>query len=124
MSSITRDICIPTEFDVGKVREYWSLLKTWHEGVPEFLRLSGVTSECSDYAHKTSVLLTHCAYLGSIMLLTKRVLVERVKEAIEAVPSHVRKDMDEFSLMNISAARQLAQVISNSGKCSWLYSLL
>ena len=117
MSVITRDICAPKTFEMCQVREYNGQLKTWHDNLPEYLKLSEALDFKSDSAHRTSILLTHCAYLGSLILLTRRILIAQTKslrgEAQEIVFGDVDHEMVKLSHDCIYAARQLATVFSS-----------
>lgn len=115
MSAITRDICAPTTFEMSQVREYNGQLKTWHDNLPGYLKLSEALNFKSDSARRTSILLTHCAYLGSLILLTRRILIAQTKslrgEAQEIVFGDVDHEMVKLSHDCIYAARQLATVV-------------
>lgn len=114
MSAITRDICAPETFEMGQVQEYSRQLKTWHDNLPEYLTLTKALDFKSDSAQRTSILLTHCAYLGSLILLTRRILVAQTKslrgEMQQTVIGDTGHDMVKLSHDCIYAARQLATV--------------
>lgn len=115
MSAITRDICAPESFEISQVQEYSRQLKTWHDNLPEYLTLTEALDAKSDSAQRTSILLTHCAYLGSLILLTRRILVAQTKslrgEMQQTVIGDTEQDMVKLSHDCIFAARQLATVI-------------
>lgn len=115
MGAITRDICAPKTFEMSQVREYNGQLKTWHDNLPDYLKLSEALDFKSDSAHRTSILLTHCAYLGSLILLTRRILIAQTKslrgETQEIVFGDVDHEMVKLSHDCIYAARQLATVV-------------
>ncbi|KAF8417947.1 hypothetical protein EV426DRAFT_710151 [Tirmania nivea] len=115
MSAITRDICAPKTFEMRQVREYNGQLKTWHDNLPDYLKLSEALDFKSDSAHRTSILLTHCAYLGSLILLTRRILIAQTKslrgEMQEIIFGDVDNEMVKLSHDCIYAARQLATVV-------------
>lgn len=117
MSAITRDICAPQTFEMSQVREYNAQLKTWHDNLPGYLKLSEALDFKSDSAHRTSILLTHCAYLGSLILLTRRILIAQTKclrgETQQIVFGDVDHEMVKLSHDCIYAARQLATVFSS-----------
>lgn len=114
MSTITRDICAPETFEMSQVQEYSRQLKTWHDNLPAYLTLTEALDSKSDSAQRTSILLTHCAYLGSLILLTRRILVAQTKslrgEMQQTVIGDTEHDMVELSQDCIYAARQLATV--------------
>jgi len=116
MSAITRDICAPDTFEMSQVREYNNQLKTWHDNLPGSLKLSEALDFKSDSAHRTSILLTHCAYLSSLIWLTRRILIAQTKslrgEVQEIVFGDVDHEMIKLSHDCIYAARQLATVLS------------
>lgn len=117
MSNITRDICAPETFQMSQVREYNAQLKTWHDNLPDYLKLSEALDYKSDSAHRTSILLTHCAYLGSLILLTRRILIAQTK-SLRGEPHQIVFIDDDQEMVKLShdciyAARQLATVFNS-----------
>ena len=114
MSAITQDVCAPKTVDMVRVRYYNSQLKAWHDNLPDWFKLSEALESKSDTAQRTSILLTHCTYLGSLILLMRRVLIAQTKvirnQEQDIVYNHVEQEMAKFSHDCIFAARQLATV--------------
>ncbi|KAL7269434.1 hypothetical protein RUND412_007906 [Rhizina undulata] len=79
MGLIIKDIYAPPSVNISQLRVYSEKLKHWHTNLPPFLKLSVALTEKHDSEQKGSILLTHCVYLGSIILLTRRILVEHHK---------------------------------------------
>jgi len=131
MAAITSDVVSPTAVPLNTVRVYSDRLKAWHANLPSSLTLSTAVreSQAAESPRSHSTLLIHCAYLGSIVQLTRRVLVGRVTSQLTGAPDVERADVgggpggrralaeahataDEFSKTCVSAARQLATVSS------------
>lgn len=120
MGAITADVVAPESVHINTIKTYSDRLKAWHANLPDCLTLSTAVRESYDSPLKNSTLLIHCAYLGSIILLTRRLHVERVVTRVGTggrfdASSHAsssRGDVqEEFSRMCVSAARQLATVV-------------
>jgi hypothetical protein len=129
MASITNDVISPETVPLDTVRVYSDRLKAWHANLPSSLTLSTAIRESYESPRKNSTLLIHCAYLGSIIHLTRRILVERVATQLSGSPTSSTRaeyayagdgggalteanttQCEEFSKICISAARQLATV--------------
>jgi hypothetical protein len=136
MGAITKDIISPETVQLNTVRVYSERLKAWHANLPEGLTLSTAVRDQYESPRKNSTLLIHCAYLGSIAQLTRRLFVETVTAQLaDASISHgvggnngvggcssrngggplaeANATAEEFSKMCVSAARQLATVCSH-----------
>jgi hypothetical protein len=128
MAAITNDVISPETVPLNTVRVYSDRLKAWHANLPSSLTLSTAIRESYESPRKNSTLLIHCAYLGSITQLTRRVLVERVATQLTGSLTFPRGENmggggalteantthgEEFSKICISAARQLATVCTH-----------
>ena len=126
MGAITSDVISPKAVPLNTVRVYSDRLKAWHANLPSSLTLSTAVRESQFFEspRSHSTLLIHCAYLGSITQLTRRILVERVTAQLTGSSGDVRgggkgggralteanATAEEFSKICVSAARQLATV--------------
>ncbi|TGZ80024.1 hypothetical protein EX30DRAFT_372542 [Ascodesmis nigricans] len=119
MSAITGEVCGSQEpVDLNTIRTFSDRLKAWHTNLPEDLTLaSAVRGDC-DSANRTAILLIHCAYLGSIILLTRRTYIETIVSRTSMLdgpfsPSETNegKEAETYSGMCITAAKQLATVV-------------
>jgi hypothetical protein len=107
LSAITNDVVAPETVHINAIKTYSDRLKAWHANLPEFLTLSMAGHE----AYESPILLIHCAYLGSIILLTRRLHVEKiVSQSNDETRAFITEpsEVDEYSSMCGSAARQLA----------------
>ncbi|KAI5781276.1 hypothetical protein EDC01DRAFT_620010 [Geopyxis carbonaria] len=120
MGAITADVVAPESVHINTIKTYSDRLKAWHANLPDCLTLSTAVRESYDSPLKNSTLLIHCAYLGSIILLTRRLHVERVAARVGIdgkfdASNHAsgsKGDVQEdFSRMCVSAAGQLATVV-------------
>lgn len=111
MGHITKDVHTPTIIDFDRVALYSAKLKFWHSSLPESLRLCRAVSG-NDSKQRSTILLGHCSYLNCIILLTRRVLVERMEGHIKGLdgPSQLAI-ANEYADMCVSAGRQLATVL-------------
>jgi hypothetical protein len=125
MAAITNDVISPETVPLDTVRVYSERLKAWHANLPSSLTLSTAIRESYESPRKNSTLLIHCAYLGSIIQLTRRILVETPLSGSPTSATHsgyayagecgalIEANIthgEEFSKICISAARQLATV--------------
>ena len=115
MGTITNDVVAPETVHITTIKNHSDRLKAWHANLPEFLTLAMAGKE----GFECPTLLIHCAYLNSIILLTRRLHLEKVVSEIqEGVARYAdgSSEMDEYSDMCVSAGRQLAQVRRPSEK--------
>jgi hypothetical protein len=111
MGSITKDVYTPTFIEFNKVAVYSARLKTWHSSLPESLRLHRAVSG-NDSKQRSTILLAHSSYLSCIILLTRRILLERLEGRFEGLDGLARMAVaDEYARMCVSAGRQLATVL-------------
>jgi hypothetical protein len=122
MAAITNDVISPETVPLDTVRVYSDRLKAWHANLPSSLTLSTAIRESYESPRKNSTLLIHCAYLSSIIHLTRCILVERVATQLSGSPTSSTRaeyayagdgggaQCEEFSKICVSAARQLATV--------------
>ncbi|KAI5843260.1 hypothetical protein BZA05DRAFT_343908 [Tricharina praecox] len=113
MGAITSDVISPRDVPLNTVRVYSDRLKAWHANLPSSLTLSTAVREShsSESPLNHSTLLIHCAYLGSIAQLTRRILVSRVTAQLTGSSDVEHATAEEFSKICVSAARQLATVV-------------
>lgn len=110
MGRVTKEVYTPTIIDFSKVGLYSARLKSWHSSLPGPLRLSRAVSD-NDSKQRSTILLTHCSYLCCIILLTRRIYVERLEGGVKGLDGLAQMALaDEYTEMCISAARQLAMV--------------
>ncbi|KAI5807290.1 hypothetical protein DFH27DRAFT_608075 [Peziza echinospora] len=117
MSAITRDVCSAAVIDMNFVRGHSENLKRWHDNLPHCLKLSEALGFQSNSSHRTSILLTHTAYLSSLILLTRRILVAHTRSLcpqgyINTVVNTAEDELLKLSHDCVYAARQLATVVS------------
>lgn len=111
MGHITKDVCTPTIIDFARVALYSAKLKSWHSSLPESLRLCRAVSG-NDSKQRSTILLAHCSYLNCIILLTRRVLVERMEGRVKGFDEPSQTAIaNEYADMCVSAGRQLATVL-------------
>ena len=131
MGAITRDVISPKEVSFEMVKVYSRRLSAWHESVASTLTLSTAVKDNYERIEKNLALLLHCAYLGSIIQLFRRLLVDRVKDQLAGSISAMGPGLglgrdssgargealadanataEDYTKMCVTAARQLATV--------------
>lgn len=107
MGHITKEVYTPAIVDFDKVALFSARLKSWHSSLPESLGLYRAVSG-NDPKQRSTILLAHCSYLNCIILLTRRICVER----IDGLGGPARVAIaSEYADMCVSAGRQLATVL-------------
>lgn len=116
MALITNEIVAPeTPVHISRYTHYSEQLKTWHANLPEYVTLKMAIRESYDSPTKNAILLLHCAYLGCIILLSRRLYLECIASMVNSgiegpFYSPPSGDIADFSRMCVSAAKQLATV--------------
>lgn len=111
MGHITKEVYTPTIIDFDKVALYSAKLKSWHSSLPESLGLYMAVSG-NDPKQRSTILLAHCSYLSCIILLTRRICVERIEGGVKGLDEPSQMAIaNEYADMCISAGRQLATVL-------------
>lgn len=111
MGHITKEVYTPTIIDFDKVALYSAKLKSWHSSLPESLGLYRAVSG-NDSKQRSTILLAHCSYLSCIILLTRRICVERIDGGVKGLDEPSQMAIaNEYADMCISAGRQLATVL-------------
>lgn len=112
MSRITNDVYSPPSVDIRTVKYYSDCLDMWHQRLPPELSLSHALQ--SDCEQKYTILLAHCAYLASIIFLTRRLFVDHctalLENRMQAGMTFAGVVVEDYSRMCLSAARQLTMV--------------
>lgn len=114
MSSIAKDNSLSQHsFNFAAIKAHMEKLQAWYSCLPGFLSLNVVTTDHSILPIQKSIMLqAYCAYLRSIIILTRQVLIKVATTATRSTCAQEGGSLEVFYANKcISAARGLCKVL-------------
>lgn len=101
-------------FNFAAIKAHMEKLQTWYSCLPGFLALNIVTTDHSMLSMQKSLMLqAYCAYLRSVIILTRRVLIKVATTATRSTCAQEGGSLEVFYANKcISAARGLCKVLN------------
>lgn len=115
MGSIAKDDSLSQHsFNFAAIKAHTEKLQTWYNCLPAFLSLNVVTTDHSMLSTQKSIILqAYCAYLRSIIILTRRVLIKVATTATRSTCAQEGGSLEVFYANKcIGAARGLCKVLN------------
>ncbi|KAG0641148.1 hypothetical protein HOY80DRAFT_883692 [Tuber brumale] len=112
-SRILKSVFTPPVIDLEFVCDHMAKLKLRYDNLPESMKLGRSKSTPGDYLADTSLLTFHMVYLGTIILLTRRVLVELASGAGGDTFEGSTGEALRLAKTCLSAGRQTSELLGN-----------
>ncbi|KAG0641632.1 hypothetical protein HOY80DRAFT_720304 [Tuber brumale] len=138
MGNILKDVYAPPAMNLDIVRTYNRKCLNWFDALPDFMHLSSLLKQEVPPTERSSLYLIHLMYLGTIILLNRKVLIEVAKGGSrpEWKTEGDLETADGFAKDCISAARTISSILEINYQdglfrkcwiaiyCSWNASLI
>jgi hypothetical protein len=113
MGNILKDVYYPPSVDLDVIRSYMVKCETWFDSLPDYMRLSCLLEGEVPDTEMSSMFIIHLMYLGTIVLLTRKVLVDlaRGTRNVEWKSAGVLGDAVGFADACVSAAQQISRIM-------------
>ncbi|PWW77620.1 hypothetical protein C7212DRAFT_179410 [Tuber magnatum] len=112
-SRILKSVFSPPVIDLQFVSDHMARLKLRYDNLPEPMKLGKPESAPGEYLADTSLFTLHMVYLGTVLLLTRRVLVELANGAGGNLFEGSTGEALRLAKTCLSAGRQTSELLGN-----------
>lgn len=117
MADIIQHIYTQDKLSIQLVGRHVSKLESWMQQIPHFMRLETLLENSLDSATPRSIFMIHLMYLGSMILSTRKVLLEWAMMPIDLAwkfdgTREEEKEAYHYIDMGVAAARHVSRIIT------------
>jgi hypothetical protein len=113
MCDIMRNIYAAEVCSIRSIEVHMQKLERWHQELPPYMQLKTLVGSAAGRNTSRSILLVHLTYLGSIILLTRKMVVELVTtpNGIPRIVEGSEEEAQHFLDVCVGAARHVAKIV-------------
>jgi hypothetical protein len=111
MSDIMRCVYSASDCNLRAIEVHMQKLDTWHQELPEYMQLRTLLGSAVGLNTTRSILLVHLTYLGSIILLTRKVVVELLSPTVGGIVDGTSDEALHYLSVCLSAAKHIATIV-------------
>jgi hypothetical protein len=111
MSDIMRCVYSASDCNLRAIEVHMQKLDTWHQELPEYMQLRTLLGSAVGLNTTRSILLVHLTYLGSIILLTRKVVVELLSPTVGGIVDGTSDEALHYLSVCLGAAKHIATIV-------------
>lgn len=113
MGEIVKNVYAAGVCSIRSIETYVEKLEEWHKDLPQYMRLETLLGEESEPVTKRAVLLVHLVYLGSIILVTRKMITELVRRPAGSPWKFdgTKEEAVHYMELCIASAKSIAMIV-------------